>query len=102
MGEADTIGEANAGDDRPCRTVARVVADDASVAARLQCIDHPFMHVEADSRLAEEYPPIGRYVEIVRKAQTRVVDDGGPRAIGLVGQLHHLAGLTDDLVKSHA
>ena len=78
-----------------------VVADDASVAARLEPVDRPFVHLVTDRRLGKENEAVVGDVEVVGQPQAAVVVDRTPAAVRLVGGLINLA-VGRDSVETHA
>ena len=78
-----------------------VVADDAAVAARLEPVGRPLVHLVAHRRFGEEDAAIVGDVEVVGEPQTAVVVDRAQAAVGLVGRLLDLA-IGRDAIEPHA
>ena len=78
-----------------------VVADDAAVAAPLEPVDRPLVHLVADRRLREEDEAVVRDIEVVGEAQAAVVVDRPQAAVGFVCRL--LDGAVGrDAIEAHA
>ena len=100
-GDADAVGKFQVAQHGVRLAGVRIVADDAAVAARLQPVDRPLVHLVADGGFGEEDAPVVGDVEIVGQPQPAVVVDRIEAAVGLVGHLLDLA-LGRDAIEPHA
>ena len=90
-GDAHAVGKLQVAQHGVRLAVARVVADDAAVAARLEAVGGPLVHLVAHGGLGEEDAAVVGDVEVVGQAQAAVVVDRRIAAVGLVGHLLDLA-----------
>ena len=95
------FGKLQVADDGVRLAGVRVEADDAAVAARLEPVDRPLVHLEAHRRFGEEDAAVVGDVEVVGQAQPTVVVDRRVAAVRLVGRLLDLA-IGRDPVEAHA
>ena len=78
-----------------------VVADDAPVAARLQPVDRPFVHLVADRGFGEKDEAVVGDVQVVGQPQPAVIVDGVEAAVRFIRRFLDLA-IRSDAVEPHA